>query len=255
MSAYRVLIDTRALRVLISRTNFPISDPVSVRMLGEAIRRYGALVQARAVRNVSGYPVVYNGQAFVVRVRTGTLKGSIELQWPFGSLFTARVYVNGGHMTPANVPGFPGRPVAVADYAGAIEWGHGDIDLKRTMAGKTVPFFGARSQRAQGPYAATGLQPLGDNKGPGSSWTSEALNAKLAGKNKGPMIFTKKGQRPGPYGSGSSAYFISFRKVGKTGWIIPAAKPRPFMAAAADSTRDQGRLLLVNAATEMLGFK
>jgi hypothetical protein len=53
--------------------------------LGQAIRKWGVLVQTRAVYNVTGHPVSYEGGFFVVRVRTGALRGAIELQWPYQS--------------------------------------------------------------------------------------------------------------------------------------------------------------------------
>lgn len=247
---YRLEIDGRKLRALIDRTRTP-TDPAFIGKIGQAIRQWGALVQARAVRNVSGYPVVYQGGAFRVQVRTGTLKGAIELQYPFGSPFQARVYVNGTRMTPDQL-GSKSR--SVADYAGAIEWGHKAIDLKLTMQGKVIPFFASRGQNSRGPYAARGLAPVdGQERGYGSGWQSQALNAKLAAKNKPSMTFTKKGGATAFKGN-SSTYFIAFRRVGKTGWVIPAAKPRPFMRAALEGTATQGRRLLVTAAVDALGL-
>ena len=248
-------VDAGALKALIARTRGPFGGPEVQTALANAIRQWGALVQARAVRNVTGYPVVYSGGVFRVMVRTGTLRGSIELQYPYEGPFTARVFVNGAHMNPGSTPGAPGRPVPVSEYAGAIEFGHGEIDLKKTMRGKTVPFFAARSARARGPYAATGLDPVDvHNQDYGSAWTSQTLNRKLAAKNKGPMTFEKKGGNPAYTGAkrGASTYFIAFRKVGATGWVIPEAKPRPFMAAALEGTADQGRRMTVNAMAQVL---
>jgi hypothetical protein len=182
-------------------------------------------------------------------VRTGTLRGAIELQWPYEGPFMARVFVNGTHMNPGDGPGGgPSRPTPVSKYAAAIEFGHDAIDHKRTMKGKVVPFFASRGAKSRGPFAARGLTPVDEQSTDyGSHWTSEQHNAKLAAKNKGPMTFEKKGGNAAYAGAkkGASTYFISFRRVGDTGWVIPAAKPRPFMRAALEGTKDQGRRMLV----------
>jgi hypothetical protein len=252
---YELRIDTGALRALIARTRGPFGGPEVQRALGEGIRKWGALVQARAVRNVTGFPVVYEGGVFRVMVRTGTLRGAIELQWPYEGPYTARVYVNGAHMNPGGQPGIYTRPVPVSEYAAAIEFGHGEIDLKKTMKGKTVPFFAARSARARGPYAATGLKPvIAGQEDYGSRWRSETHDRKLQARGKGPMAFEKKGGNAAYTGAkrGASTYFIAFRKVGNEGWIIPEAKPRPFMRAALEGTADTGRRMLVNDLAQVL---
>ncbi len=244
---YRLDIDTRSLRVLSARSALGLNDPRVMAAMGEGIRAWGALIQARAVRNVSGYPVVYDGGVFRVQVRTGTLKGSIELQWPYGSTVRARVYVNGTH-TATTVMGGRARSTSVADYAAAIEDGHKQIDLKQFMQGKVVPFFGARGAKARGPYAARGLKPVvGGSEDYGSKWQSNELDARLQAKGKGPMHFEKRGGSAAYEGGkkGASTYFIAFRVVGKKGWVIPAAKPRPFMRAALTGTMEDGRRLLV----------
>lgn len=255
---YRVEVRTDALRVLIARTRGPFGGPGVQAALTQGVRQWGAMVQARAVRNVTGYPVVYDGQVFRIMVRTGTLRGSIELQHPYHGPFQARVFVNGTAMNPGENPGGAGgapRPRPVSAYAMAIEVGHGPIDLKKTMMGKVVPFFAARSSKARGPYAATGLEPVDErSQSYGSRWVSEQLNRKLAAKNKGPMVFEKMGGNAAYTGAkrGASTYFISFRRVGKTGWVIPAAKPRPFMRAAVEGTKDAGRRQLVAKVAQAL---
>ena len=215
------------------------------RVLGEGVRDGAEKIRQRAVRNVSGYPVTYTGGAFVVRVKTGALKGAMETEWPFTSQWTARVFVNGTHTSTSNTGGYPGKPVPVSRYAGAIERGHKEIDLKKTMLGKTVPFFGARALNPSGPYSATGLRKTeyltegsdGVLKR-ASSYRSESLEQKLRSQGKSPMNFDRKRTASG------GSYFIAFRKVGKKGWIIPEAKPRPFMDAAAQaSTQDVRRII------------
>lgn len=241
---YQLRIDTTQLRVLVARTATPLGDPKIVHAMGQSIRKWGALVQARAVRNVTGYPVVYEGGVFRVQVVTGTLRGAVELQWPYGTVLRARVFVNGSHSATSVVAG-RARTQSVANYASAIEQGHKEIDLKQFMMGRVVPFFAARAQNARGPYAGTGATPMiAGATGIGSSWKSEELNRRLQAKGKSPMSFTRQGGTAAYKGSGST-YLISFRRVGRTGWIIPAAKPRPFMKAALTSTTDQGRLMMI----------
>lgn len=198
------------------------------RALGEGVRDAAEKIRQRAVRNVSGYPVSYTGGSFVVKVVTGALKASLETEWPYGDILTARVFVNGTHTSVSNTGGYPGKPVPVSRYAGSIERGHGEIDLKKTMMGKTVPFFGARAQNATGPYAERGLVAVGRNQ-----YISKTPTAR-----KSLLVFNRKRTASG------GSYFITYRKVGKTGWIIPAAKPRPFVAAAAQgATVDVRRII------------
>lgn len=246
---YKLELRTGQLRVLIERTRTPGSGR-NAQVLGRGVRKAGAIVQARAVRNVTGYPVVYEGGVFRVQVQTGTLRGAIELEWPYGTAFQARVYVNGARMTPAQLAGgYRGQPRSVSEYAGAIEWGHAAIDLKLTMKGKTVPFFAAKAAKARGPYSAVGVKPLDQTQtGFGTRWQSETLNRKLAAQGKGRMIFTKQGGKP----KGGGSYWISFRKVGNEGWIIPEMKPRPFMRAALEGTKQQAKRAVLDAALEML---
>lgn len=219
--------------------------------LGKAVKAAGVALQTQAVRNVSGYPVIYEGGAFRVRVQTGALKGSISLQFPYRNEYAARVYVNGSH-TASGTKTFT-KPKPVSDYAGAVEWGHGPIDLKKTMQGRVVPFFGARSDKATGPYAATGVKLVKTLKMGAdgileheTSYQSESLNKKLRAKGKPAMRFKKI--KPDTGGS----YFIAFRTVGKTGWIIPAARPRPFMRAALSNIRGQAEGRMIQAGVEAL---
>lgn len=91
---------------------------------------------------------------------------------------------------------------AMAEYSGAVEAGHKAIDLKRTMHGKTIPLtIDGRGKNAQ---------------------QLKAMGAKTVQQyaTTGRLMGTKT---------------IIFRKVGSKGWIIPAALPRPFMAAAGEA--------------------
>jgi hypothetical protein len=203
--------------------------------LTRAIKTGAEMVRQQAVINVSGYPVTLDGNTFRVMVRTGTLKGSMEVAWPYnGSALTAKVFVNGTHTAPP-APGGYGKPRPVSEYAGAIEWGHGPIDLKLTMMGKVVPFYASRGFKTYGPFSVRGLKPNEEGKEDyGDFFHNPAHNAKLAAKGKAPMNFQKRGGQAAYEGGkkGGTAYFVAFRRVGKTGWVIPAAKPRPFMGAA-----------------------
>jgi hypothetical protein len=207
---------------------------------------------------VSGYPVVYEGGVFRVQVKTGALKGAIELEWPYGSrVHLPRLRQRRAHVDLPSA-GLHVEAPPVSDYAGAIEEGHDEIDLKKTMMGKTVPFFGSTAKTARGPYAADGLKPVQPGvKGFGAQFQSDKLNAKLAAQGKSPMLFEKRGGKASfdAARGGAGTYFIAFRKVGKTGWIIPRAAPRPFMRAALEGTKDKGRLLIVRAGVEMLDPK
>lgn len=252
---YRVSIDISALRILLARTAGPFHDtgPVADAM-GQVVRRWALMVQTRAVHNVSGYPVIYAGGAFRIQVRTGTLKGAIEVQYPYQNRLQARVFVNGTMTTPAQQGS---RPTSVSAYAFRIEFGGPEIDLKKTIQGKTVPFFASRSSASSGPFAARGLKPISTGQTAyGSLWRSEAHDAKLAAQGKGPMAFEKRGGKSAykdPHGSGAT-YYISFRKVGKTGWVIPRALPRPFMRAAVEGTGEQARRMAVRELTKVMGL-
>lgn len=252
-ATYRLKIESHALKVLLARTSGPFGSPEVAGAIGDGVRKWGAMVQASAVYNVTGHPVVYDGRVFRVMVRTGTLRNSIELQWPYRSRFQARVFVNGTLMNPGDGGGGRSRPVAVSAYALAIEDGHEAIDLKKTMQGKIVPFFGSVQAKARGPFAAQGLKPLDTTaRDYGSKWASEQHNRKLAAKGKGGMTFTKKGGHPAYQGASAGTYFIAFRRVGKVGWIIPAAAPRPFMAAAVQRSKEPGRRMLVRTVAAAL---
>lgn len=243
MRLYRVEVQNGQLTVLLNVAALNLS-PDQLNFLGYAIRDTAARAQARAVRNVSGYPVTYDGKVFRVVVRTGALKGAIDMQWPYQSPLQARVFVNGA-MTAA--PFQAGdrlvKPSPVSAYAAAIEFGHEEIDLKKFMQGKIVPFFASRTAGSTGPFAVRGLTEVeGSN---GALWENKALNIKLThplfGTAKGPMYFQKRGGTAAYQGAkgGGGSYYIAFRRVGKTGWIIPAAKPRPFMRAAATGPQAQ----------------
>jgi hypothetical protein len=223
--AFQVVYDNSQLQIVLDRAQLKL-NPVQLGQIGQGLAASAEGVRDRAVANVSGQTVTYEGGAFRVSTRTGALKGSIEMEWPYQSWLQARVYVNGA-MTgdPIMVGGQMSKPVPVSRYAASIEYGHGAIDLKKTMEGKIVPFFASRSSSTTGPYAVRGLTQIGKS----NQYENKPFNNRLAAQGKAAMIFARHGGHPK---SGAGAYYISFRRVGKTGWIIPAAKPRPFMHAA-----------------------
>jgi hypothetical protein len=240
---YQVQVEGNQLRAFVDAAALKLSQD-QIRRLSYALRDTAARVQARAVRNVSGYPVRYDGQTFRVVVRTGALKGAIEMQWPYQSPLQARVFVNGAHTAqPFQMGDQLVKPRPVAVYAAAIEFGHGPIDLKQSMMGKTVPFFASRSSSSTGPYAARGVTETADGQ-----WENKALNNRLQARGKAPMYFGQRKTTAAYEGAkgGAASYFIAFRKVGKTGWVIPEAKPRPFMRAAVRQSERDMRSLIFN---------
>ena len=250
---YTVKADSERVRVLADKLALP--DSAVQRRVGQAIQVGAELLRAQAVTNTGGYPVVERTAGmFRVKVRTGTLRGSIETTWPYGSQFVARVYVNGTRIASEADPTGKVRTTPVNQYAGAIEWGHDEIDLKRTMRGKRVPFFASVGQRTQGPYAARGARPvIPDQTGIGSAWRSSSLDAKLQAKGKNPMVFIKRGGKKYlKSGAMGGTYLIAFRTVGDRGWVIPAARPRPFMRAAAQKTAPKIARLVAQAYGEAL---
>lgn len=250
-AGYRLVVHAEKLKLLLDRRHLmtgAVADAAA-----DAIRDAAALVQHRAVLNVGGQPVQWSGGYFKVHPRTGALRNSIKVAYPWHSRFTARVFVDGTQTGIERTPGtaFGLKVTPVSEYAGAIEWGHKAIDLKLTMQGKVVPFFASRGARSQGPYSARGLEPVekGQTKF-GSLWQNTALNAKLQSQGKAPMHFQKKGKSAAYHGHGAGTFFIAFRRVGKTGWIIPEAEPRPFMRAALERSADEVRRLVVRRVTE-----
>lgn len=221
--------------------------------IGRMVKTGAEMVRQQAVTNVGGYPVVYNGRSFRVMVRTGALRGSMEVAYPFGDSYTARIFVNGTHMASGAGAGevVPGhfRPRPVSDYANAIEQGHGPIDLKRTMQGKVVPFFASRGEKSRGPFAARGLVPLDG----GTGYVNLKLNKRLALRGKNPLVFQKRGGKAAYEGGkkGGTSYYIAFRRVGRTGWVIPRAEPRPFMGAALARQTPKIRAMFRKGVNEM----
>jgi hypothetical protein len=53
------------------------------------------------------------------------------------------------------------------------------------------------------------------------------------------MYFQQRRATSGYSKGGAGTYYIAFRKVGKKGWVIPAARARPFMRAAATGPASQ----------------
>lgn len=133
-----------------------------------------------------------------------------------------------------------GSVKATAEYAGFVEGGHGAIDLKQTMQGKIVPL----------PVDITSAKAM---------QRMQAQQAKgIAGVSASGLKVTKITASTGRF-MGSRA--VVFRRVGKTGWIIPAQAPRPFGQAAAeaieqpfaDAVRKRMEEMLQSAAYDEMG--
>jgi hypothetical protein len=123
--------------------------------------------------------------------------------------------------------------------------------------GKTVPFFGSTAKTARGPYAADGLKPVARRQGVRRAVPVGQAERQARRQGQEPDAL-REARRQGLVRrarGGAGTYFIAFRKVGKTGWIIPRAAPRPFMRAALEGTKDKGRLMMVRAGVEMLDPK
>jgi hypothetical protein len=112
---------------------------------------------------------------------------------------------------------------------------------RRPCRARSSRSSGQRQERIRGPYAAGGLKPVdAKHTDYGSSGAARARR-EAAGQGQGPDELHQEGRAPAYKGSGAGTYFIAFRRVGKTGWIIPKAAPRPFMRAALEGTADAGR--------------
>lgn len=255
---YRLELEGDKLNALLKVAHLPRDPGAVAGMFGPLVLQAGKTVQARVIYNLGGFPVQYDGKVFRVRVVTGALRGSIELQWPYQTALSARVFVNGAHTADQGrldkLPGGLSKPRPVSEYARAVEEGHGEIDLKKTMMGKTVPFYAARSKATGGsPYATRPVIPVMEGHARLGDWFHNPdFDRKLAARGKQPMFFQKRGAKTAPEGKGGGAYYISFRKVGKTGWVIPAKEGRPYMKAAFSQVRTQVRRQMVAGATEII---
>jgi hypothetical protein len=192
--------------------------------MGQSIRKWGALVQARAVRNVTGYPVVYEGGVFRVKVAPARCAARSSCSGPTGPCCGPRVRQRHLHRDDDG-PAATRAPNRSPTTPAAIELGHKAIDLKQFMMGKIVPFFGARSQSARGPYAATGLEPLDPAQKATGRVAERAAQPRLQAKSKGPMTFTKKGGNAAYTGAKKGASTTSSRFAASA---TPAgSSPRP----------------------------
>lgn len=193
-----------------------------IRALQATINQYGRLMQREAVANASGRVVEFHGQHFSINRITGNLVRNIHL-----------------------VPGpLSASVVADADYAAAVEAGHPAIDLKKFMAGKIVPL------------------PIGSGVAASAQTFMQALGSKayLSTDSKGKVISTVNGLRvQNQYAStgklvGQRAVLFRRVPVDGSGWIIPAAKPRPFLAAAAATVQPKFEAAVAATFARVLGL-
>ena len=68
---YRIQVEDRQLRVLLDSAKLDLS-PGQLNVVGQALKTAAENVRERAVHNVSGYPVMYDGRSFRINTRTGT---------------------------------------------------------------------------------------------------------------------------------------------------------------------------------------
>lgn len=175
-----------------SRVGTPLDRISAVR---KAVAKNTREARRQATINVSNTSVTYEGKTFIIKRQTAKLARSIQVV----------------SITPLS-----GTVAAMAEYAGAIEEGHKEIDLKPSLMGKTVPL------------------PV-DPNGPISAF----------GKKLTPVVAKAGGiariEKMSSTGKTSRWTYIAFRRVGPNshGWIIKAAPGRPFMAAAGEQVRPQ----------------
>jgi hypothetical protein len=136
------------------------------------LKTHAQMLQARAVANVSGNSVTFQGKTFIINRQTGKLARSIQI---------------------ADAGPLALRVVASAEYAGDVELGtRGPVDLKHTkLAGKIVPM------------------PVGNKQG--KAWAANPANAPsnfkantvmaTTGKKMG-MKYIRFMRVPGPGGKG-----------------------------------------------------
>ncbi len=168
------------------------------------LRKFGKIIQARAVANASGRVVSYRGTTWALFRRTGKLVRSIQV---------------------AGIDTYSVTVEATAEYAGDVEQGtRGPVDLKRTqLSGKVVPLPVSKAQ-TKALTAKNGrlIQTIfvGRFNSKQTSTSGFRVNNKVAttGRPQGAtgILFRRV---PGPNGKG---------------WIIPQRKPRPFLQEAGD---------------------
>jgi hypothetical protein len=153
----------------------------TIKRVHRVLIKHARMTQQRAVWNVSGNPVTFQGKTFIVNRQTGKLARSIQV---------------------VDTRPLSAAVEASAEYASDVELGtRGPTDLKQTkLAGKVVPL--RLSKRIGQAVAAFG-------------------GAKAV-------------QKKATTGRVMGTEYIAFRRVGKTGWIIPQRAGRPFMAEAGD---------------------
>lgn len=167
------------------------------------IRKFTNMAQREAVANVSNNGFVYDGRSIFIRRRTGKLARSIQV---------------------VSVTPLSGALEASAEYAEPIEEGHGPVDMKPYLMGKTVmiPIAG----RTQG---------MPDSGGRISFFT-DAENGRQSVK-------VTRISKKATTGRKAGVQNVIFRRIGPNtkGFIIPRQPPKPFMSAAGQKVEEPFR--------------
>jgi hypothetical protein len=201
-----VNVDISGVDALVKRMTTSLDAINAVR---NVLKKHGRIMQARAVHNVSGNYVFFEGKTWVINRQTGKLARGIQVA-DAGPLGTA--------------------VRSSAEYSSDVELGtRGPVDLKKTkLAGKIVPLpvSNKAAQKARNFY--------------------QALGAKLSTKydSHGRPILTAGGYRTqakyattGKFMGNASVVFRRVPGPGGKGWIIPKREGRPFLREALEYTK------------------
>src|ERR1039458_4021936 len=129
---FKLVVENSQLQVILNRAKLRLT-PAELGQVGQGLAMAAGEVQKQAVVNVTGNVVVFEGGSFKINTVTGTLRGSINMEWPYQDWLQARVYVNGTYSIEGSVrpDGSIGKSAPVSKYAASIEYGHVEIDLKK----------------------------------------------------------------------------------------------------------------------------
>ncbi len=110
---------------------------------GEIVRDAATVLQHHYVQNLSGVPFQSSTGPHIIRKQTGKSAASVQVQAPYGSPYSARVYAS----SPTGYPGNPER----YNILEILETGRGEIIPKYTKGARsggraalTIPSAGGR---------------------------------------------------------------------------------------------------------------
>lgn len=83
-----------------------------------------ASIQHYAVQNLSGVPFQSSSGSWSIQKRTGKGAASVQVQYPYGSPFSGRIFADSRAQ-------YPGSPESI-NYLKVLEFGHGGIEPKYT---------------------------------------------------------------------------------------------------------------------------